>query len=118
LIQRDILESAYRTQQAIDSGAAIVVGVNRFVSGDAPKIDIFRIDPAIEREQAERVRDVRASRDAGTHRSALASLSAAARDGSNLMPPIIAAVEARATVGEISDVLRTVFGEHRDPGGT
>jgi methylmalonyl-CoA mutase N-terminal domain/subunit len=118
LIQRDIVESAYRTQQAIDSGAATVVGVNRFVSGDAPQIDIFRIDPAVEREQTERVRAVRASRDAGTHRSALASLRAAADDGSNLMPPIIAAVEAHATIGEISDVLRTVFGEHRDPGAT
>jgi methylmalonyl-CoA mutase N-terminal domain/subunit len=118
LIQRDILESAYRTQQAIDNGASVVVGVNRFVSGNAPHVEIFRVDPAIEREQAGRVRDLRISRDAGTHRAALASLNAAAHDGSNLMPPIIAAVEARATVGEISDVLRTVFGEHRDRGGT
>jgi methylmalonyl-CoA mutase N-terminal domain/subunit len=114
LIQRDIQESAYRTQQAIDSGAAVVVGVNRFAAGGRPYIELFQVDPAVEREQAERVRTLRASRDAEAHRRALEALGAAAQNGSNLMPPIIAAVEARATVGEVSDTLRVVFGEHRD----
>jgi methylmalonyl-CoA mutase N-terminal domain/subunit len=114
IVQREIQESAYRVQQEIDAGERVVVGVNRFASDEAPGIEVLQIDPDIERRQIERVRRVRASRDGGNWRAALDTVAAAARDGSNLVPPIIRAVEARATIGEISDTLRSVFGEHKE----
>jgi methylmalonyl-CoA mutase N-terminal domain/subunit len=114
LIQRDIQESAYRAQQEIDAGERVVVGVNRFASGEASGIEVLQIDPDIERRQVERVRRVRATRDSANWRAALDGVAAGARDGSNLVPPVIAAVEARATIGEISDTLRSVFGEHKE----
>jgi methylmalonyl-CoA mutase N-terminal domain/subunit len=114
IIQREIQESAYRAQQEIDAGERVVVGVNRFASGEASEIDMLQIDPDIERRQIERVRRVRAEREAGEWRAALDAVAAAARDSSNLVPPIIRAVEARATIGEISDTLRGVFGEHKE----
>jgi len=114
LIQREIQESAYRAQQEIDSGERVVVGVNRFTSDEETPIEVMRIDPEIERQQIERVRAVRAARDAGEWRASLDSVAAAARASDNLVPHIIRAVEARATVGEISDTLRAVFGEHRE----
>ena len=113
LIQREIQESAYRAQQRIDAGDSVVVGVNRFAAG-APPIDILRLDPEVERTQVERVRRMRAARDAATCRAALGAVTAAARGGENLVPRIIDAVEARATLGEISDAMRTVFGEHKE----
>jgi methylmalonyl-CoA mutase N-terminal domain/subunit len=114
LIQREIQESAYRTQQAIDRGEQIVVGVNRFQDTHAAPVDVMRIDPAIETTQVERVRAVRASRDQAACTRSLEAVSAAAREGSNLVPPILTAVEARATVGEIADAMRQVFGEYRE----
>jgi methylmalonyl-CoA mutase N-terminal domain/subunit len=113
-IQREIQESAYRAQQAIDRGDTVVVGVNRFATGDAAAIDLLRIDPETERHQIARVRRTRADRDAAVWRAALDQVGIAARGADNLVPPIIAAVEARATVGEIADALRAVFGEHRE----
>jgi methylmalonyl-CoA mutase N-terminal domain/subunit len=124
LIQRDVQEAAYRTQQAVDSGRSIVVGVNRFTDlsmTDATSraaIEVFRIDPDVERRQIERVRTLRANRSAAEFRSAIEEVSRAARDGSNLMPPIITAVESKATVGEISDAMRQVFGEYEETATT
>ena len=114
IIQRDIQESAYRAQQAIDSGERVVVGVNRYATDDAAAIDVLQIDPEVEPQQVERVRAARASRDAAAWRAALDGVVAAARSGTNLVPPIVTAVEARATIGEISDALRSVFGEHKE----
>ena len=114
MIQREIQEAAYRTQQDIDAGGRIVVGVNRFGEDEASRIEVLRIDPDIERRQIARVREVRASRDGREWRAALDGVAGAARDGTNLVPPIIRAVEARATTGEISDTLRGVFGEHKE----
>jgi methylmalonyl-CoA mutase N-terminal domain/subunit len=114
LIQREIQESAYRAQVAVDSGDSIVVGVNRFTDGSAASIDTLRIDPDVERRQIERVRAVRASRSEDAWRQALGSVAAAARDGQNLVPLILGAVEASATVGEIADTLRAVFGEYQE----
>ena len=114
LIQREVQESAYRAQQAIDAGQTVVVGVNRFGTDTSNTIEVFQVDPAIERQQVDRVRAVRASRDSVAWTRAVDGVGAAARDGSNLMPAIIAAVEARATVGEIADAMRQVFGEHRE----
>jgi len=118
-IQREIQESAYRAQLAVDSGQSVVVGVNRFVDpGTDPGTRVgpalFSVDAGVERRQIERVRTVRASRDADSWKRALAAVSTAARDGQNLVGPIIAAVEARATVGEIADTLRDVFGEYAE----
>jgi methylmalonyl-CoA mutase, N-terminal domain len=114
--QRQIQESAYRVQQAIEAGDQVVVGVNRFrdEAGLSVPPPIQRIDPDGERRQIERVRQVRAERDAAAWEASLMRLEAAARGGENLMPPLIDAVKAYATVGEISDRLRTAWGEHRE----
>ncbi len=120
-IQREIQDAAYQAQQRIDSGETVVVGVNRHASRLAPDgaaadqaIATLRIDPAMEAHQAERVRRVRASRDQAAWRAAIDAVSAAAAGTGNLVPPIVHAVEAHATVGEISDAMRAVFGEHRE----
>jgi methylmalonyl-CoA mutase N-terminal domain/subunit len=114
LIQRAIQESAYRAQQQIDAAERIVVGVNALTSTEASTIDVMSIDPAIERRQVDRVAAVRASRDGDAWRSALDAVVNAARTSDNLVPPIVRAVEAHATVGEISDAMRSVFGEHKE----
>jgi methylmalonyl-CoA mutase N-terminal domain/subunit len=113
-IQREIRESAYRTQQAVDAGTMVVVGVNRFTDDGATQTaPVFRVDPDIEQAQVERLRAVRLARAEGPWREALAAVEQAARGGDNLVPPVIAAVERHATVGEIADTLRAVFGEYR-----
>jgi methylmalonyl-CoA mutase N-terminal domain/subunit len=115
LIQREIQESAYRAQQAIDSGAITVVGVNEFAAATGgSSIDTLAIDPGVERKQIDRVQALRASRSARTWRAALDGVAEAARGTSNLVPPIIAAVEAKATIGEIADAMRAVFGEFEE----
>ena len=91
-----------------------MVGVNRFSDAGAPSTSVFQIDPDIERRQVERVRAVRAGRSQREWRTALDAVEAAARGTTNLVPTIVAAVEARATLGEIADALRRVFGEHQD----
>src|SRR5205814_4828331 len=91
-IQQQIQDAAYRAQQAIDAGEAVVVGVNKFGDSSAPPTDMFRLDPDIERRQVERVRAVRASRGQHEWRSALDAVVAAARGTANLVPPIVAAV--------------------------
>jgi methylmalonyl-CoA mutase N-terminal domain/subunit len=113
-IQRQIQDAAYRAQMAVDAADSIVVGVNRYTSDEPERIDVFALDPALERAQAERVKAVRDSRDAARWRAALDAVQAAARSSDNLVPPIIAAVEAHATVGEIADTLRGVFGEYKE----
>jgi methylmalonyl-CoA mutase N-terminal domain/subunit len=116
-IQRQIQDEAYRAQRAVDTGEAIVVGMNRFGS-DGARIgapsDQFRIDPAMEQQQVARLRAVRAGRSERDWRRALAAVDQAARDGSNLVPPIIAAAEAHASVGELADALRGVFGMYQE----
>jgi methylmalonyl-CoA mutase, N-terminal domain len=136
-IQREIQDAAYKAQQRIDSGETVVVGVNRYArlrpegasagqadlgsdgasagqAEDTATIETMQIDPAMEARQVERVRQVRASRNQAEWRAALDAVSAAARGADNLVPPIVRAVEAHATVGEISDAMRAVFGEHRE----
>jgi methylmalonyl-CoA mutase N-terminal domain/subunit len=113
-IQNEIQNAAYEWQRAVESGERIIVGVNRFQKDGERPPATFRIDPAIERAQVERLRQVRASRSASAVADRLAALEQAARGDGNLMPPIVEAAGAHATLGEISDRLRTVFGEHRD----
>jgi methylmalonyl-CoA mutase N-terminal domain/subunit len=110
-IQREIQEAAYRAQQAIDGGESIVVGVNRFADSSGTPIEVFTVDREIERRQIDRVRALRAGRDHAACQAAIARVSEAAQTGLNLVTPIVEAVEAKATVGEVSDALRAVFGE-------
>jgi methylmalonyl-CoA mutase, N-terminal domain len=113
-IQRQIQDSAYAAQRAIDAGDAIVVGVNRYTVDEPGRIDVFALDPTLEQAQADRVRQVRTQRDSRAWRSSLDAVASAARSSDNLVPPIINAVEASATVGEIADTLRAVFGEYKE----
>src|SRR4051812_11030782 len=113
-IQREIQDAAYAAQQRIDTGESVVVGVNRHAGDSETRIATLRIDPEIEARQVERVRRVRATRDGAAWQAAIDGVTSAARGHDNLVPPIIRAVEARATVGEISDAMRAVFGEHRE----
>ncbi len=115
-IQNEIQTAAFEFQKEIERGRKVVVGVNRFQTTNREKIPVFRVDPSNERAQIERLRNIRATRDLDQWQRSLAALEAAARGGENLMPRILAAAEAYATVGEISDTLRRVFGEYREAG--
>src|SRR6266403_991911 len=115
-VQQEIQNAAYEYQQAVDRLEAVVVGVNRFqMQGEDEKaVPIQRIDPALEPKQVERLRALRAKRNAETWQAAIRAVEDTARSGDNLMPRILAAVEANATVGEISDAMRKVFGEYKE----
>jgi len=114
--QAQIEQRAFAYQQAVERGDRVVVGQNRFKDQPAATrggVTLHRLDPAIERAQRERLSALRATRDAAAALAALAQVEADARGSANLVPAILAAVKARATLGEISDRLRNVFGEHR-----
>jgi methylmalonyl-CoA mutase, N-terminal domain len=113
-VQQEIQNAAYDYQQAVDRGEEVVVGVNRFEQEEEKPIPIQRIDEALEPKQVQRLRALRARRDRGTWEASLRAVEDAARSGENLMPRILAAVEAYATVGEISDTMRRVFGEYHE----
>jgi methylmalonyl-CoA mutase N-terminal domain/subunit len=113
-IQSEIQNSAYAYQKAVEEGRQIVVGVNKFQTAETEPLNPFRLEPQLEQQQIERVRNVRASRSQAAVCSALGSLEAAARGSENLMPRILECCRALATVGEISDTLRKVFGEYRE----
>ena len=113
-IQQEIQKAAYEYQQAVDSGRQVVVGVNRFQAKEERPIPTLRIDPEIERSQIARLNAMRARRDAAKSRAALEEIERRARGSENLMPAILAAVEAYATVGDISDTLRRAFGEYQE----
>jgi methylmalonyl-CoA mutase N-terminal domain/subunit len=113
-VQREIQNAAYGYQRAVDAKEAIVVGVNEFSSEQEVAVPIQRIDEALEGRQVERLRALRVRRDMSVYAAALRRVEEAARGGGNLMPQILHAVESYATVGEIADVLRRVFGEYRE----
>ena len=113
-VQQEIQNAAYEYQTAVDRQEAVVVGVNRFQVGEEKAVPIQRIDPALEPKQVERLRALRAKRNAGTWKDAIRAVEDTARSGENLMPRILAAVEANATVGEISDAMRRVYGEYKE----
>jgi len=112
-VQQEIQNAAYDTQQKIDNGAAVVVGVNRFTIEEQKPVPIQRVDEALERKQVERVRALRVRRDAERAKAALRLVQEAANTGENLVPAVIEAVEGSCTLGEIAGALRQVFGEHR-----
>lgn len=115
-VQREIQDAAYRAQKEIEEGSQVVVGVNRFAEGETRTPPVFRVDDQVQKAQVERLQAVKARRRQAEVNRTLEALENAARSGANLMPPILAAVEAYATVGEISATLAAVFGEHREGG--
>ena len=114
-LQQEIQEAAVRQQQEIEEGRRIVVGVNKFQNEEEHPKTIFRVDTEAANAQIERVRRLRAKRDSEASQAALARLNDAARGDDNLLPPILEAVKAYATLGEICGELRQVFGEYRPP---
>ena len=113
-VQQEIQKAAYEYQQAVESGEQIVVGVNRFQAEEERTIPTLQIDPEIERRQVARLHALRARRDAAKTGAAIAEIERRAAGGDNLMPAILAAVESYATVGEISNALRRIFGEYQE----
>jgi len=113
--QREIHEAAFRYQQAIESKEQIIVGVNDFTLDEEDQGDLLKIDLTLENQQKQKLAAVRAERSQAAAKAALDKVEATARDGGNLMPVIIGAVRAYATLGEISDAMRRVFGEYRAP---
>src|SRR5467141_1782858 len=113
-VQTEIQKAAYEYQRAVETKEQIVVGVNDFVAEEERGIPTLRIDPQIEREQIQRLQALRVKRDTNETQAAIAELERRAATSENLMPAILGAVEAFATVGEISDALRRAFGEYRE----
>jgi methylmalonyl-CoA mutase N-terminal domain/subunit len=113
-VQSEIQRAAYDYQRAVEHKDQIVVGVNDFIAGDGREIPTLRIEAEIERSQVARLKALRAKRDAAKTKGALAALEGRAKTSENLLPAILAAVEAYATVGEISDALRRVYGEYQE----
>ncbi|HEV2304155.1 MAG TPA: methylmalonyl-CoA mutase family protein [Candidatus Acidoferrales bacterium] len=113
-VQAEVQQAAYEYQQAVERGDVVVVGVNRFKEDEGKPIPTLRIDPEVERSQIARLKTLRARRDGTKAKSALEEVERRARSCENLMPAILGAVEAYATVGEISDTLRRAFGEYQE----
>ena len=117
-IQAEITGAAYEYQRQVERGERMIVGTNRFQSTEAePAVEILTVDPGVRQQQSERLRALRARRDAERSAHLLERLRVAAMDHrENLLPLIVEAVEAYCTLGEISDVFRSVWGEARDYG--
>ncbi|HKG60094.1 MAG TPA: methylmalonyl-CoA mutase family protein [Pyrinomonadaceae bacterium] len=113
-VQREIQEAAYRYQKAVEAQEQVVVGVNRFQLEEELPVNVLRIDPALEQAQVERVRALRERRDTASVTDALNKLKQAATTDENLLPRILQCVESYATVGEISNALRDIWGEYRE----
>jgi methylmalonyl-CoA mutase N-terminal domain/subunit len=114
--QREIGESAYRHQREVEQGERFIVGVNAFKSEKEDPIPLLKIEERVTEEQVARLRSVRSERDSTAVQAALAKVEAAARGAHNLMPPVLEAVKVYATLGEISDVFRKVWGAYREGG--
>ena len=112
-IQQEIQDSAYSWQMDVEKGERVVVGLNKFQVEEASPKGLLRVDPVVGERQVDKLRSLRARRDNAATRAALEALRTAAQGTDNLMPPILAAVKTYATLGEICDVLRGVFGEYR-----
>jgi len=112
-IQKEIQESAYRYQRDVESEERIIVGINRFQVKEPPPKGLLRVDPAVRESQIKRLKVLKSERDSSMVRKTLDSIRKAAEGDENLMPLFIAAVEAEATLGEICDCLRDVFGEYQ-----
>ncbi len=111
-MQNEIETAAYEFARAVDRGDKVVVGVNRFADGESSAADVFPIDPQNQRDQVHRVRELKAARNQDGVDTALRDLETAARGSANVLYPMKVALSRRATLGEVSDVLRGVFGEY------
>jgi methylmalonyl-CoA mutase, N-terminal domain len=112
--QGEIADAAYAAQRALEDGRQTAVGINAYAAEEEASTDLLEIDPDLERRQVERLRAVRAARDAPRAAAAVVALTAAAGEDRNLMPPVLDCVRSQVTLGEISHALRGVFGEHRE----
>jgi len=112
-IQREIQESAYRYQKDVESGERVVVGINKFQTEEVRLRDLLRVDPAVESSQVENLKKIKAGRDQAAVEACLKRIVNAARGDDNLMPLILDAVKVYTTLGEISDALRSIFGEYK-----
>jgi methylmalonyl-CoA mutase, N-terminal domain len=114
--QREITEASFRFQEEVEKGERTIVGINKYVTEAEPEIPLLQLDPEVERRQIERLKDVRAERDAGRWRESLERLRAAAKARRELMPEFLECARANASVGEQVQVLKEVFGVYHDPG--
>ena len=114
--QREITESSFRFQREIESGDRVIVGINKFATEEEASVPVLRIDPEVEHRQVARVRKVRAERDPERYAAAMSALREAAKRDENLMPHFLEGARSYATVGEMTGVLKEVFGVYRDPG--
>jgi methylmalonyl-CoA mutase N-terminal domain/subunit len=112
--QREIHDSAYAWQKKVEGGERVVVGVNQYVEGAEVHPPVLKVDPELERKATRRLEALRSGRDSDAVEQALDAIEQAARGEANLVPPILSAVECRATLGEISDRMRQVFGVHQE----
>lgn len=114
-VQKEIQDSAYQKQKEIDEAEKIVVGINKYRrNNQGKKIDLLKVDPALEKAQKKRLYDLKSERNKDIVQISLQNVENVAKNGDNLMPPIIEAVRAKATLNEISDVMREVFGEYKN----
>jgi methylmalonyl-CoA mutase N-terminal domain/subunit len=111
-VQEQIQDAAYKYQQAIEKGERVIVGVNRFNENGGGTVPVLKVAPALEKEQVQRLKAVKAQRDNRRVRKLLSVLEGAAREGANIMAPTLDAVRAYASVGEITNALRKVYGAH------
>jgi len=114
-IQKEITRSAYEYQKAVDSGEQVVVGVNKYTTDEEPPLKLLEIDEKIESKQIANLKRLKEKRDSKKLKDVLDKVQAVARSDGNIMPVLIEAIKSYATVGEISDSLREVFGEYRQP---
>ncbi len=112
-MQAEIDNASYRHQREVESGDRVIVGVNRYWEEETASPELLRVDPAVRDQQIARLERLRTDRDASVAEGAIGALREAARSDQNLLPLIRDAVEAQVTLGEISDALRSAFGEHR-----
>ena len=112
-IQKEIQDSAYRFQKEIESGERVYVGINKYTMKEPPLTNLLKVDPKQGEIESEKLKKLRAERDEKVFRSALSKLDDVSRTDENVMPVVIEAVKARATVGEICDVWRKIWGEYR-----
>jgi methylmalonyl-CoA mutase N-terminal domain/subunit len=111
-VQQQIEESAFRWQREVEQGERVIVGVNRYVQDEPERIELHRLDPAIERTQQERTQALRARRDAAAVETAIAEVRRVAETDANLLPALREALAAGATVGELCDALRELWGTY------
>ncbi|MGD8561889.1 MAG: methylmalonyl-CoA mutase family protein, partial [Desulfarculaceae bacterium] len=114
-VQREIQQAAYAYQKAVESGERVVVGVNKFITDSPPPKNLLRVDPKVREEQIAVLAKLKDQRDNQAVKQGLAALKKAALGDDNLMPPILDCVRSYATLGEICDTLRQVFGEYQAP---